>query len=263
MLFKITLFVPMSKLKILIVEDESLIAEDLSDKLLHAGYDIAGCFESGEEAVKSAKENIPDLAFLDIAIAGKDDGIETARKLKALYDLPVIFLTNIYDSKTIKRAQMVKPAAYLLKPFTINQILASIHIALYNASEKKTAQLRIRRAAAEELTDLPVIKDTFFIRHKGDAFQKFKVSDILFIEAARSYCKIFLENGQPILQTTNMKHVESKFHHPHLVRISRSYIVNLEKVDSFKGKMLKIGDYEIKMGKEYEENILNRLLVIR
>jgi DNA-binding LytR/AlgR family response regulator len=252
----------MSKIKILIVEDEAIIAEDLSRKLEKAGYKISACVDNGEDALRSAKSNPPDLIFLDISILGAYNGIETAKRLKLIHDFPIIFLTNITDNKTILDAKAVKPANYLIKPFITSQLYVSISMALKNFSEEKEAQLP---PPATENTQghVMVLKDKFFLKHGNGAFHKYDISEVLFIEAERSYCRIFLESGEEILQASSMKEALEKIQHPHLVRVSRSYVINIDKIDVIKSHIVVIKGHEITMSREYAEHVLQRFNILK
>jgi DNA-binding LytR/AlgR family response regulator len=251
----------MSKIKILIVEDEAIIAEDLSRKLEKAGYKITACVDNGEDALRSARSHPPDLVFLDISILGAYNGIETAKRLKLINDFPIIFLTNITDNKTILDAKAVKPANYLIKPFITSQLYVSISMALKNISEQKEAELPA--PTTENSQQVMVLKDKFFLKHGNGAFHKYDISEVLFIEAERSYCRIFLANGEEILQASSMKEALEKIQHPHLVRVSRSYVINIDKIDVIKSHIVVIKGHEITMTREYVEHVLQRFNILK
>ncbi len=124
--------------RILVVEDEIIIAEDLQRKLKKMGYDVPLIVSSGEEAIRKTQENIPDLILMDIVIHGEMDGIETAGKIHSIFDIPVVYLTAYADEKTLARAKITEPFGYLIKPFKERELQITIEIALYkNEMEKK------------------------------------------------------------------------------------------------------------------------------
>jgi len=123
--------------KILIVEDEIIIAEGLQRKLKSMGYDIIGIASSGEEAIKKIKENNPDLILMDIVIHGMMDGIETAAQIHSLFDIPVVYLTAYADEKTLERAKITEPFGYLIKPFKERELQITIEISLYKHEMEK------------------------------------------------------------------------------------------------------------------------------
>ena len=107
----------MEPAKILIVEDEFIIAEKLSADLSDIGYDITEVVSSGENAISSVTENPPDLIIMDINIDGELDGIQTAKKILSLMAIPVIYLTGLTDQSVFQKARLTRPAGYLSKPY--------------------------------------------------------------------------------------------------------------------------------------------------
>jgi PAS domain S-box-containing protein len=114
--------------KILIVEDEALIADDLEDRLLNMGYDVVGKAASGAEALSIAHAMQPDLALLDIRIDGLMDGIETAEEIHYQLKIPVIFLTAHADDETLNRAKSASALGYLVKPVRDRDLKAALEI---------------------------------------------------------------------------------------------------------------------------------------
>ena len=123
----------MTKAKILIVEDEGIVAKNIQVMLTDLGYGISEFVLSGEAAVKKAEEMQPDLILMDIKIKGDLDGIKTAKKIQELFDTPIVFLTAYMDEATLKRAKMIEPYGYLLKPIGEKELYTTIEIALYKS----------------------------------------------------------------------------------------------------------------------------------
>ncbi len=121
----------MEQVRILIVEDEALTAEDLRHTLIGFGYQISGIIGSGEEAVRAAREDNPSLVLMDILLQGEMDGIEAARRIQAESHIPVIFLTAYSDTETIEKLKFAGSYGYILKPFERRELLANIGIALH------------------------------------------------------------------------------------------------------------------------------------
>jgi CheY-like chemotaxis protein len=103
--------------KILIVEDEIIVAEDLKQRLENLGYNIVGITAKGRDAIKKCRETRPDLILMDILLKGNIDGIKTAQIINKLFNVPFIYLTGNYDKAIFKRAETTKPSDYLTKPF--------------------------------------------------------------------------------------------------------------------------------------------------
>ncbi len=117
--------------KILIVEDERITAEDLEEVLKDLGYQVSAVVSSGEEAIREAERNRPDLVLMDIRIKGEMDGAETARLLRERWDVPVVYLTAHADRDTLQRARQSQPLGYIVKPFHEAELHASVEMALF------------------------------------------------------------------------------------------------------------------------------------
>lgn len=116
----------MNKTKILIVEDERIVAIDIKSTLENEGFEIIGMAISGEEAIEKALELKPDLILMDIFLRGSLNGIEASKKIKETINIPIIYLTAYEDKATIDKAKETNPVEYLVKPFEEDILIASI-----------------------------------------------------------------------------------------------------------------------------------------
>ena len=116
--------------RVLVVEDEALIALDLESRLVELGYEVVGIADNRDDAVDLCRRKNPNLVLMDISIRGDMDGIETARDLVEMRDVPVIFLTAYANDSTVERAAEVSPYGYLQKPFHDRTLTATIKVAL-------------------------------------------------------------------------------------------------------------------------------------
>lgn len=132
--------IKMEQAKILVVEDEGIVAIDLQATLEDLQYIVTAVVDSGELAIEKAKETQPDLVLMDIRLAGKIDGIEAAEIIRSQLDIPVIYLTAYADKETLKRAKVTLPFGYLIKPFEERELETTIEMALYKHQIEK--QLR-------------------------------------------------------------------------------------------------------------------------
>ena len=112
------------------VEDEGIVALDLSNTLRHLGYIVAGVAVSGEQAIQLAVETKPDLVTMDIRLRGEIDGIEAAQQIRSRLSVPIIFVTAFADENTLQRARMTNPAGFLSKPFVKSQLYEAIETAI-------------------------------------------------------------------------------------------------------------------------------------
>ena len=120
--------------KLLIVEDEPIVAVDLQYEAEGLGYNVTGLAESADTALMSVEENRPDLVLMDVGIDGSMDGIQTARLLRHAYQVPVVFLTSHSDHVTLSRASRELPYGYLTKPVRSEELHATLHVAFHKAA---------------------------------------------------------------------------------------------------------------------------------
>ena len=120
----------MNTAKVLVCEDERIVAREIQDRLIKLGYTVTAIVSSGEQAIQKAAELAPDLVLMDIRIKGDMDGIETTREIQNAFDIPVIYLTAYADENTLERAKITEPFGYILKPFKEKELHATIEIAL-------------------------------------------------------------------------------------------------------------------------------------
>ena len=121
--------------KILVAEDENIVALNIKKTLESIGYKVTAVVNNGEDAVKQAEKNKPDLILMDIMLKGLTDGIEAAEIISQKFNIPIVFLTALSDEKTIDRAAFTKPYGYLLKPFTTQEMHTAVENALINFEE--------------------------------------------------------------------------------------------------------------------------------
>lgn len=116
--------------KILIVEDEGIVALDLANRLRRLGYTVLAVAASGEEAVQKTAQACPDLVLMDIRLRGEMDGIEAAQIIHAHFDIPVIYLTALSDDDTLQRVKATEPAGLIMKPFEDRDLRTAIEAVL-------------------------------------------------------------------------------------------------------------------------------------
>ena len=128
--------------KILIVEDEPIIAEDLSAIVQRAGYEVVGVANDGSRALDYLHSRKPDIALLDISLDSSISGLDIARVINEKYEIPFIFITSFSDKHTLEKAKDEYPDGYIVKPFKKKDILANIEIALHRSRKKKQSPYR-------------------------------------------------------------------------------------------------------------------------
>ena len=150
------------KARIMVVEDEAVISMEIQDRLTKMGHSICGTAASGEEAVSVATAKRPDLILMDVQLRGEVDGVQTAKQIRDLVEIPVIYLTAFADDRTVERAKLTQPFGYLIKPFSEKELYAAIEMALYkNSMEAKVRDSERRYATTvRSIADCVIVTDT-------------------------------------------------------------------------------------------------------
>lgn len=239
----------MSKVKILVVEDEIIIADNICDILENLGYEVLEPAINYTEAIETIENDKPDLAILDIQLAGKKDGVDLAWTIKEEYDIPFIFLTSNADPKTIEKAKKADPPAYLVKPFNKDDLYTSIEIALYNFSKKS-------KDAEEEHA---IVKDALFFKIKN-VFHKIKFADILYLKSDHVYVEVHNSKGKHFVHRGSLSNLIEKMP-SNFFRTHRSYLVNLDFLESINNQNVIIEGLEIPIGKNYRNDLINRITI--
>ena len=146
----------MSKLRILIAEDEAVTAADLHDELTAQGYTVIGTADTAVGALKLAEEGRPDLVLMDINLAGSADGVHAAIALRGA-EIPVIFLTAHYDEATLARASRATPVGYITKPFEPHQLSVAIEIGIAR-HRSDTERMRLARELELERAQVKILR---------------------------------------------------------------------------------------------------------
>jgi CheY-like chemotaxis protein len=143
--------------RILIVEDEAIVAAVLQDSLSRLGYEVPETFPSGEEALERIPELKPDLVLMDIVLQGRMNGIEAAAEVRRRHGLPVVFLTSHADEATFERAKLTEPFGYVLKPFQDREVQINIEISLYKYRMEQERE-HLRHELEEALAHIKTLK---------------------------------------------------------------------------------------------------------
>ena len=149
--------------RIIIVEDDEIIANLISLMLEKKGYTIVGKCASGEESIRKSAELEPDLVLMDINLSGQMDGVTAARYIFQLFHFPIIFLTGMCDDNLLERAKSAQPYGYLLKPFSDRELTSNVELALYNHGIKKKYLDNYPIGSAQkimEFLDVIILTDT-------------------------------------------------------------------------------------------------------
>ncbi len=204
----------MTKVKILVVEDESIVAKDIQNRLKIFGYDVTAIACSGEEAINKAAESYPDLVLMDIRIKGDMDGVEAARQIHTRFNVPIVYLTANADDNTLERVKLTEPSGYLLKPFKERDLYTAIEIAL--AKDKRERQLKESEqwlaTILKSIGDAVIASDrkgaVTFMNPVAEALTGWKQSDAFGINATEVF-HIAHEETRNLIESPVTKALES------------------------------------------------------
>jgi DNA-binding LytR/AlgR family response regulator len=240
-------------MQILIIEDDPIIAADLEDRLLELGYQVIGPLDTGEAAVTYFNQNpAPDLVLMDIQLGGALDGIETVRQIQQKHTPAVIFLTSNSDDATFTRAKSVQPHAFLSKPFRGRDLKHAIELAVGQASKDNAP------GAGENAW---LLHDRLFIK-VNDRMIRLFIHDILWVEADDYYCKIVTKEREYLVGQTLKKLNEALANMQGLMRVHRSYVVNINQVEEIGDLFVILNQKKIPVSKSAKEELLARVYKI-
>lgn len=237
----------MNKFKIIVVEDEALIADNIAEILEECGYEIAAVCGKVETALDEIAKHNPDLVLLDINLKGNLDGIDLAHEINKKFHIPFIFLTSNSDVKTIDKAKLTSPSGFIIKPFSKADLQSNIEIAIYKVQQKQTE--------VEPNNDK---QSTFFFVKEKQSFIKVEYSHILYAEACDNYTIIYTKNGKHIISQT-LKVIEDKLVDFGFFRVHRTYLVNLNSIDRIDVKSLIINKIEVPISEANKAELLKKV----
>ncbi|MCF0073049.1 response regulator [Dyadobacter sp. CY261] len=245
----------MSDLKIGVVEDELVIARTILSTLDELGYTHCGPAINYTEALEMLENDRPDLLLLDIQLAGRKDGFDVAEQLNETYKLPFIFLTANSDIETIDRAKKVKPHAYIVKPFTKEELYAAIEIAFYNFT---ASQARHQNLTKQEKPASYHAKNFMFVKD-GYVFRKIFFDELLYLESEANYVLLHLASQKKVMVRSTINDFMEQLEPQRFLRIHRRFSVNSHFIDDIFPSELSVHGTKLPIGKSYREELLRAL----
>lgn len=238
---------------ILIVEDEMIIAANISLQLTHLGYEVTGIIPRAEEVLPHLWQLVPDIILMDINLKGNLDGIEMVHLIQKEFKIPIIYLTANSDEANFNRAKATNPYAFVSKPFKILDLHRAIELTLIRIQEEQNSEKNGDLVSQEPF----ILSDCIFIR-SHDKMVKVCINNILYIEAERNYCKIHCKDKEHLLVMT-LKDIEEKLTSNTLLRIHRSFIVNLSHIDEIATSHVVIAKKAIPLSADLKKKLLQHI----
>ena len=231
----------MKPFKILIVEDEVLIADNLKRFLTKKGYHILDIAISYEEAVEIYLREKPDIALLDIRLNGPKTGIDFAHFLQEQSNpIPFIFLTSQIDIQNINSAKDSFPAGYLSKPVQKDSLYATIEVIMHKFNVDES-----------EMKSIPIFD--------GNKSYMVPIKDIMYFQAEHVYVKVYLVDGQQIIQRSSLKDLLEQLPSKQFIQTHRSFAINLKQVSHWDYQQIYVGDITIPLSRSRRKIVLNAL----
>ncbi len=225
-------------MKIIIVEDDVFVQEDLKEVLDSLGHEVIHVCESFEEVTKCLSEGeVPDIAFIDIQLKSSFDGVDVAEYLREKFKTKLIFLTSITDDRILHKASVLKIDGYLVKPFKSQDIKVAISMLDDDSNVKN--------------------KEYLFLK---DGHEQFKIlmKDILYAEAEDNYVFLYFNKTRKLL-SMSLKTLEKELLDPRFLRIHRSYLINMDNIERVGANYVTIDNKQIPMN-DSSKTIVKRYL---
>lgn len=223
--------------KIVIVEDEPELANNIAELVSLLGYQVAGIFNNFKSCLLFLNENPVDLVILDILLKGEETGIELGRTISNTYDIPIIFCSAYTDEQLLQQVKSIKHSGYIVKPFNRQILKTTIFLALND----------------KFVTPPSSGKDTLHVRDKGYLIP-IEFKNILIAEADGLYTKIVTAKKNYLIRAI-LKNIEEQLPSNKFLRVHKSYLVNLDHISSFNSKGVKINDSIVPVRRGYFKSL--------
>lgn len=235
-------------MRVLIIEDEFIIAQSLSTTLIKLGYQIVSIQSNYEEAVTILETDSPDIIILDIKLKGEKSGIDLAEYINENYDIPYIFLTSITDKHLLNTLKYLNPSSILIKPFNKHELDAILSLTKHQYKKNIPKKEQINTA-----------EDYIFIKQKSEHI-RLKFSNIKYIKSSDVYISIKTNDNLSYKLRGTLDAFLKKLNHQ-FVRVHRSFIVNKSFIDKVYKEHLLIDADIIPIGNTYKTDVFNLLKI--
>lgn len=248
----------MYAIKILIVEDEFIIARNLQVILEDLGYEPYEPVGTKYAAIAALNELEIDLVILDINLAGRQEGIELGKYINDHFQLPFIYLTSNSDKITIDLAKTTYPKSYLIKPFTSEDIYAAIEMAVFKINAIQAVQPSQQTASFEPN---PFSLNSLFIKI-GNKYVKVKIEDITHVSADGKMVEINTVNKQKLHVKMSLEQMLLQLIKFGFIRVQRSFLVNINFITAINNETIYIDQEAIPIGRQYKDELMKYIRAI-
>jgi two-component system response regulator LytT len=232
-------------LSVLIVEDEAIIADDIAITLEQNGYMVAGIADSFDKAIALISSTQPDILLLDIIIKGSKTGLDLAQEVNTKYQIPFLFLTSLFDQKTVIKANELSPVGYVVKPFKEADLIVGLQMGWKKHKISKQNQKK----------EDPSI----FIRKEG-SLVPLSAEEIYYAEGSDNYTYLHTREHKHVI-TQTLKSIEAQLKPVNFVRIHKSFLVNIKKIDVIEHSVVFVLGNPLPIGKVYKKALMDSLTI--
>lgn len=231
-------------LSVLIVEDEVIIADDIALTLEQHGYMVSGIADTFEKAIGLIESSQPDILLLDIIIKGAKTGLDLAAEMNNNYHLPFLFLTSLFDSKTVLKANELSPAGYIVKPFKEADLIVGLQMGWKKHKMSQKQEVK---------------NSSIFIRKEGSLIPLHS-SEIYYAEGSDNYTYLHTTDGKQVVSQT-LKSIEDQLRSENFIRIHKSFLVNIRKIDMIENSVVFVLGNPLPIGKVYKKGLMDSLTI--
>ena len=224
-------------MRVVICEDEILIAEHLKTIVKSFGYEVVGIAHNKKDMLGLIKRTDPQIALVDIRMEGRYDGIEIGEDVLLNYNFPLIYITAHSDNEIIQKALKTKPAGYIIKPFKAMDIFTAMNIAMENFTASRT--------------------DNFIMIKDGYKSVKLYHYEILFLKSDNNYVEIYTDKTLYI-ERISLESMLSTINSENFMKVHRSFAVNIDHVKELKSRELIVGSHLIPVSRKYIKEFKER-----
>ena len=231
--------------KILIIEDEPIIADDLYYQLQDLGHEVLSIEYNYKDGLAAIHRNQYDLLLLDINLNDQGDGIDLASIARRQSSKPLIFMTSHSDHNTVQRAKLVEPEAYIVKPIDEKDLRINITLALFRHASTT------RPKANQEESEVFLIRD-----NKG--LTKIDVADIVYVESMNNYAMVHTADRRFVVSKP-LKHVQEQLPQTGFFRIHKKYVINMHHLKSVEYGAVLLTSTSLPIGRSYKREFLESM----
>ena len=231
----------MSKLRILIVEDNYPFAIKIELNLVKWGYEVIGIVDNNQDALMIIDQFVPDLILLDIFLENGDNGIHLATESKL--EIPIIYMTAEKDETIFELAQKTNGISYLVKPFNMLSLKGAIEFS--------------KKLILKNRSSFKYIKS-------GKKLKQIDIDNLIFVQSERNYCDFITEQGKSTLRIT-LKRTLEQLPSKEFMRVHNQFIVRISKIQNIylSKYKIKINDKLIPFGRSYKKKLLDKIQIIK